>query len=73
MKTLSQSDFNKYYQTQLKHLRLKGLRPKTIEAYSRAIRRIGDYFDNQIHDLSEQQLLDYFSNLLNTHSWSAVN
>ncbi|WP_096895932.1 tyrosine-type recombinase/integrase [Candidatus Scalindua japonica] len=72
MKTLSQSDFNKNYQTHLKHLRLKGLRPKTIEAYSRAIRRIGDYFDNQIHDLSEQQLLDYFSNLLNTHSWSAV-
>lgn len=27
MKTLSQSDFNKNYQTPLKHLRLKGLQP----------------------------------------------
>ena len=72
MKTLSESNFNKNYQTHLKHLRIKGLQPKTIEAYSRAIRRIGDYFDYQINDLSEQQLLDYFSNLLDTHSWSTV-
>jgi len=72
MKTLSQSSFNKNYQTHLKHLRVKGLQPKTIQAYSRAIRRIGDYFDHQINNLSEQQLLDYFSNLLDTHSWSTV-
>ncbi len=72
METLYESDFNKNYQTHLKHLRIKGLQPKTIDAYSRAIRRIGSYFDHQINDLSEQQLLDYFSNLLDTHSWSAV-
>ena len=54
------------------HLRLKGLQPKTIEAYSRGIRRIGLYFEHQVYDLSEQQLIDYFSNLLSTHSWSAV-
>ncbi len=53
-------------------LKLKGLRPKTIEAYSRAIRRIGDYFDYQIDNLSEQQLTDYFNDLLDSHSWSAV-
>ncbi len=51
---------------------MKGLQPKTIEAYSRAIRRIGNYFDHQINDLSDYQLLDYFSNLLDTHSWSTV-
>ncbi len=64
--------FKRNYQTLLKHLKLKGLQPKTIEAYSRAIRRIGDYFDNQIDDLSEPQLTDYFSKLLDSHSWSAV-
>ncbi len=64
--------FKRKYQTLLKHLKLKGLRPKTIEAYSRAIRRIGAYFNHQIDDLSEQQLTDYFSKLLNSHSWSAV-
>lgn len=72
MKTSSASDFNKNYQTHLKHLRMKGLQPKTIGAYSRAIRRIGAYFDHEIVDLSEEQLLDYFSNLLETHSWSTV-
>jgi integrase/recombinase XerD len=68
----SDSNFKHNYQTHLKHLRLKGLQPKTIEAYSRAVRRIGAYFDHRIDDLSEQQLIDYFTDLLDTHSWSAV-
>jgi hypothetical protein len=67
----SDGNFKHKYQTHLKHLRLKGLQPKTIEAYSRAIRRIGAYFDHQIDDLSEQQLIDYFTDLLDSHSWSA--
>jgi hypothetical protein len=45
---------------------------KTIEAYARAIRRIGSYFKHDINDLSQQQLADYFTDLLSTHSWSAV-
>ena len=48
------------------------MQPKTIEAYSRAIRRIGNYFDCQIDNLSSDQLLDYFNELLESHSWSAV-
>lgn len=72
MKPVSETDFNHYYQSHLKHLKLKGLQPKTIEAYSRAIRRIGDYFDYHVDALTEQQLLDYFTDLLSTHSWSAV-
>ncbi len=64
--------FNKYYQKHLKCLKLNGLRPKTIDAYSRAIRRIGNYFDCQIYDLSSDQLLDYFNELLDARSWSAV-
>ena len=64
--------FKQDYQQHLQHLRLKGLQPKTIEAYSRAIRRIGEYFEYEINDLSEQQLTNYFVNLLSTHSWSAV-
>jgi len=72
MTSSSDSQFKHNYQTHLKHLKLKGLRPKTIEAYSRAIRRIGAYFDYQINDLSERQLTDYFTDLLESHSWSAV-
>jgi len=66
------STFKRDYQTHLQHLKLKGLQSKTIDAYARAIRRIGDYFEHQLHDLSEAQLLAYFSDLLSTHSWSAV-
>jgi len=70
--TSSETDFKQNYQTHLKHLKLKGLQPKTIEAYSRAMRRIGVYFNDQVNDLSESQLTDYFSDLLESHSWSSV-
>jgi site-specific recombinase XerD len=72
MTACSDTSFKRHYQTHLKHLKLKGLQPKTIDAYARAIRRIGAYFDHRIEDLSEQQLTDYFSDLLDSHSWSAV-
>jgi len=65
-------DFDRQYQSHLKHLKLKGLQPKTIEAYSRAIRRIGNHFDHRIDHLTEPQLTNYFTELLATHSWSAV-
>ena len=43
-----------------------------IDAYARAIRRIGAYFDYRIDDLSEPRLTSYFTDLLDSHSWSAV-
>jgi site-specific recombinase XerD len=64
--------FNHYYALHCKHLKLKGLQPTTIDAYTRAIRRIGQYFDYQLDDLSHDQLLDYFHDLLGLLSWSAV-
>ena len=35
MKASGKTDFDLAYQSQLKHLKLKGLQPKTIDAYSR--------------------------------------
>jgi site-specific recombinase XerD len=70
--TSSEIDFKQNYQTHLKHLKLKGLQPKTIEAYSRAMRRVAVFFNNQVNDLSEAQLTNYFSDLLESHSWSSV-
>jgi len=64
--------FNRQYQTHLKHLKLKGLQPKTIDAYARAIRNLGAYFAYDIDTLSESQLVDYFSDLIESRSWSAV-
>lgn len=65
--------FNKYYQKHQKCLNLNGFQPKTIEAYSRALRRVGNYFDCRMIDkLSSDQLLDYFNDLLISHSWPTV-
>ena len=72
MSALSDANFKQNYELHLQHLKLKGLQPKTIEAYSRAIRRAGDRFDRQIDNLSEQQLMTHFTALLASHSWSSV-
>lgn len=72
MKTPNHSQFKSNYEKHCHHLKLKGLQPGTIDAYARAIRRIGDYFDGQIDHLTHDQLLHYFSNLLDSHSWSTV-
>ncbi len=52
MESLSANTFDQNYQGHLKHLKLKGLQPKTIDAYARAIRWIGKRLDHQIEDLS---------------------
>ena len=72
METHTDANFKRNYERHLQHLKLKGLQPKTIDAYSRAIRQAGERFDQQIDDLSAQQLTDYFSERLDSHSWSAV-
>ncbi|MEE9302973.1 MAG: site-specific integrase [Thiotrichaceae bacterium] len=64
--------FNYLYDKHVKHLHLQGLRDKTIDAYSRAIRRTGEAFNHEIEALTEDQLLDHFSALLQTHSISTV-
>lgn len=67
-----ETKYNHYYSQLCKHLKLKGLQPKTIEAYSHGVRRIAHYFNYYIDDLTPDQLLDYFHDRLNSHSWSAV-
>lgn len=64
--------FTAHYKKHQKSLKLCGLQPKTIEAYSRALRRIGNYFDSGCDDLTSEQLLEYFHDLLEHHSWSTV-
>ena len=64
--------FEQQYRSHLKHLKLKGLQPKTIDAYARGMRRIGEYFAYQVDALSPDQLTEYFTDLLDSHSWSGV-
>ncbi len=72
IETSNDPQFNSYYLKHCKYLKLQGMQPKTIEAYSRAIRRIGKYFEYKLDNLTLDQLLDYFNDLLESHSWSAV-
>ena len=69
---LTDPKFERYYEKHLKYLRLSGYRPKTIDAYSRALRRIGNYFKGRIDDIGHDELLDYFNSVLEQHSWSTV-
>ena len=61
MPTTTPHAFDRLYQTHLKHLKLKGLQPKTIDGYARAVRRIDKRFGGQIEALTEEQLIDYFN------------
>jgi hypothetical protein len=47
-----------------KQLTLQGKAQKTIEAYSRAIRRITDHFDCCPDQLKQEQLESYFAELV---------
>lgn len=64
--------FDKFYQQQMKTLKLQGKAQKTIESYSRAIRRVRDYFDRCPDQLKPEDLETYFADLVESHSWSTV-
>ncbi len=64
--------FDKHYQQLLKCLKLQGKADKTIDSYSRAIRRVSAYFDCLPEKLTPDNLKDYFAALVESHSWSTV-
>jgi len=64
--------FKKLYQRHLRLLKLQGKSQKTIEAYSRAVRRVSDHFDCCPDKLTPEQLEIYFAQLVDSHSWSTV-
>ncbi|MBA7556200.1 Tyrosine recombinase XerC [subsurface metagenome] len=64
--------FNELYQRHLRLLKLQGKSKKTIDAYSRAVRRVSEHFDCCPDQLTQEQLEIYFAKLVDTHSWSTV-
>ncbi len=60
------------YEQHLINLSLQGKRPSTIDAYSRAVRRITQYFDQVPDTLTTAHLKQYFNSLIQTHSWSTI-
>ncbi len=72
MNPTEQTRFTRLYETMQRALNLQGKATATIDAYSRAIRRVTDYFDRCPEDLTAEELKAYFAQLLETHSWSTV-
>ena len=72
MKKAEVKRFEDLYQRHLRLLKLKGKSEKTIDAYSRAVRRIGERFDCCPDTLSQEQLENYFAELVDRYSWSTV-
>ena len=60
MNAKDQARFDVLYQRYLDELTLQGKSPKTIEMYSRYIRKIAVYFDCCPDQLSTEQLKHYF-------------
>ena len=51
---------------------MQGKADKTIDSYSRAIRRVVQHFDCLPEALTPDNLKDYFAALVESHSWSTV-
>jgi len=64
--------FKELYERHLRLLKLQGKSQSTIDAYSRAVRRITAHFDCCPDQLTPDQLELYFSDLVESHSWSTV-
>jgi len=72
MNKAQQTKFNSLYKRHVSALQRQGKAASTIDVYSRAVRRIAEYFDQCPDRLSEDQLKDYFTALVKSHSWSTV-
>jgi hypothetical protein len=68
MNKAQQKRFDSLYRKHLSALRRQGKAEATIEAYSRAVRRIGEFYDCPPDSLTQDQLEGYFESLVKTHS-----
>ena len=72
MDSKEQTHFDTLYTLHLRALKLRGMSDNTISSYARAVRRISKHFDCSPDHLTTDQLEDYFSQLVDSHSWSTV-
>jgi integrase/recombinase XerD len=72
MEQHEQERFDPLYAQHLQALKLQGKRSKTIDGYSRAVRRIAGYFNRCPDNLTVADLKTYFSWMVENYSWSSV-
>lgn len=67
-----QERFERLFAANVQAMKLHGLRSKTIDSYSRTLRRVAGHFDRCPDDLSAAELKGYFAALLEQYSWSTI-
>lgn len=72
MNKAQQKRFDSLYRKHVSALRRQGKADSTIDLYSRAIRRVSEFFDCSPDTLTQEQLEGYFDSLVKTHSWSTI-
>ena len=72
MNASEESRFDALYDQHLTAQKLQGKAAKTIDGYSRAIRRLGAHFERCPDELGRRDFKAYFSGLVDSHSWSTV-
>jgi len=72
MATQPFADFETLYQKLVKALKRHGLAPKTVEGYSRGVRRLADHLGRSPVDCTHDELEAYFDDLIDSHGWSTV-
>ncbi len=72
MNSTDKTTFDNHYNQLLKCLKLQGKADNTIDSYSRALRRVVNYFDRLPVTLTPDDLKDYFAALVESHSWGTV-
>lgn len=72
MNNAQQKRYQSLYRQHVSALHRQGKAERTIDSYARAVRRIAEYYDQCPDCLTNDQLKDYFTALVKSHSWSTV-
>lgn len=72
MNKAQQLKFDSLYQQHISALHRQGKAASTIDVYGRAVRRIAGFYDFCPDRLTPEHLKEYFSALVQSHSWSTV-
>ncbi|MFS1525426.1 tyrosine-type recombinase/integrase [Microbulbifer sp. 2304DJ12-6] len=72
MNKAPQKRYDSLYRKHLSALKRQGKAESSIDLYSRAIRRVCEYFDSPPDTLNQEQPEGYFESLISTHSWSTI-
>ena len=71
MNKAQQKKFDSLYGEHLTSLTLQGKSDSTIDVYSRAVRRVTEFFDRSPDGLTINDLKEYFASLVKSHGWVA--